>query len=74
MEMAKHQPPPKRIPRCRRCNAKMLAESWRVGYWTFTCPNVCEYCARCRKYIDYLMKCPHGIPTPQELDKPEYVM
>jgi hypothetical protein len=52
----------------------MRAESWRAGYWTFTCPNECEYRVRCRKYIDYRTKRPNGIPMSQELDKPEYVM
>jgi|SRR5579883_884806 len=68
MVMAKHQPPPKRIPNCRRCKAKMEAFSYRVGYWMFSCPNGCQYCADCRKYIDYRDKCPHGIP---ELRKPK---
>jgi len=74
MEMAKHQPPPKRIPRCRRCKAKMAACSFRPGYWMFDCPNGCQYCVRCRKYIDYRDKCPHGIPKPLEPESPETVM
>lgn len=74
IEMAKHQPRPKRIPKCRRCGAKMLAFSFRVGCWNFNCPNGCEYCGECRRYIDYRTKCPHGIPKKREPEEPEYVM
>ena len=74
MEMAKHQPPPKRIPRCRRCKAKMEAYSYRPGSWLFDCPNGCRYCKRCRKYIDYRDKCPHGVPRRLEPEQPEIVM
>jgi len=65
MAMAAHQPPPKRIPRCRRCKAKMFPYSVRPGRWLFECPNGCEFCGRCRKYIDYRTRCPHGIPEPR---------
>jgi hypothetical protein len=68
MAMAAHQPPPKRIPRCRRCKAKMFPYSFRPGHWLFECPNGCEYCGDCRKYIDYRTRCPHGIPRPETED------
>jgi hypothetical protein len=74
MEMAKHQPPPKRIPKCRRCGAKMEAHSYRPGYWMFDCPNGCRFCAKCRRYIDYRTKCPHGVPKELVEEPPELVM
>jgi hypothetical protein len=62
MELAKGQPPPKRTGRCYRCRAKLGAVSERVGFWMFYCPNGCEYCEDCRKFIDYRTRCQHGVP------------
>jgi len=74
MEMAKHQSPPKRIPKCRRCTAKMVAQSWRPGKWEFYCPNGCEYCYWCRRYIHFSDKCRHGVPTERAAEQPEMVI
>jgi len=68
MAMAKHQPPPKRIPRCRKCGAKKWAYSNSPGVWLFECPNGCQFCGRCRRFIDYRDKCEHGMPEPRKAD------